>query len=365
MFDEEETYPLILEGNTNGNHTDTFTVFIDWNKNGNFTDEGEMYLAGSIVNSTGTDGQQAITNITIPLGSTGNKRMRVIKQRTSTETPVWPQDPCGTYEYGQAEDYTLEVTHGDPHPCSIEYIGTLQDGLGNLQALQVANDFVINSTGTGNVYVSQLSANIFGNVTTGSIYIYNDNGGIPGTLLGSYEGLAPVSQTWVNTAFGFNVYNVVWELPAPIFAGADGETAWVGLSTTAGSEGVANYWETADITTGELAYVSNDEGNTWTVNEFGLDGAFLVWGICGEMGTTDAGPADFSYFPNPVKNILNINSEKKISKAEIYNSEGRQVFQTSNLKNGEINMRDLLPGIYLVRVKLENGEIETFKIIRK
>lgn len=28
-LDEEATYPIVLQGNTNGNHTDTFTVFID------------------------------------------------------------------------------------------------------------------------------------------------------------------------------------------------------------------------------------------------------------------------------------------------------------------------------------------------
>src|SRR5690606_7936115 len=127
---EEATYPIILEGNTNGNYTNTFTVFIDWNENGNLDDAGEVYFAGSITNSSGIDDQQAITNITIPYGSSGMKRMRIIKQRTSSDNPVWPEDPCGTYQYGQTEDYILDITHNDPPPCAEYRYGELDNVVG-------------------------------------------------------------------------------------------------------------------------------------------------------------------------------------------------------------------------------------------
>src|SRR5690606_18034620 len=173
-LDEEETYTIILQGNINGNHTNTFTVFIDWNENGDFTDPGEIYFAGSLTNSTGTDGQQAITEITAPLGSMGTKRMRVIKHRTSTGTPVWPEDPCGVYEYGQAEDYTLMVTHAD-FDCEAVYSGNLEDGLGNLQTRRYADDFTIGIP-EFSVSVNRLSLNIFSDISTASFYFYKDAG---------------------------------------------------------------------------------------------------------------------------------------------------------------------------------------------
>src|SRR5690606_4438689 len=62
----EETAEITIEGNTNGNNQNFFTVFIDWNQNGILDDEGERYEVGSITNSSGTDGIQAIGNITVP-----------------------------------------------------------------------------------------------------------------------------------------------------------------------------------------------------------------------------------------------------------------------------------------------------------
>jgi hypothetical protein len=61
------SYPIEVEGNTDGNFTTYVRVFIDWNNNGSFTDAGESFDIGTIVNSTGADGKKAISTITIPL----------------------------------------------------------------------------------------------------------------------------------------------------------------------------------------------------------------------------------------------------------------------------------------------------------
>ena len=367
-LDEEETYPIILEGNTNGNFTNTFTVFIDWNDNGNLDDAGEVYFAGSITNSTGIDNQEAITEITIPYGSSGTKRMRVIKHRTSMESPEWPQDPCGIYEYGQTEDYTLYVTHGDEQ-CFFSYEGGLDNIVGDLQNKQIANDFVLSAQGTGNIYATHLEVHIFGNVSTADIYFYTENDGTPGSLLQTIEDLAPESQNFVANVFGVNVYKVVWEFPEPVFIGEEGpeiHTAWFGLTTTPGSEGVPNYMEAVDDWgAGSVAYYSEDGGNTWLPDPNGLDGAFIIYALCGEMDTEEISEFSFSYYPNPVTDHLKIQSDSKVEQFEVYNSEGKTVFQSSSVKNNELNLNSLSPGIYLIRVKLENGRIETFKIIKK
>lgn len=99
------TYEVKLEGNTDGPYTNYFTVFIDWNQNGDWTDAGEMYEIGSITNSTGTDGMQAVGSITVPIDAPlGPTTMRVIKNYNSS-----PTNPCGSYSYGQGEDYTILV----------------------------------------------------------------------------------------------------------------------------------------------------------------------------------------------------------------------------------------------------------------
>ena len=119
-----QTYPITFQGYTGGNFTNKFIVFIDWNQDGDFADAGETYFGTSgttvtIVNSTGVDGKTATGNIDVPATAlTGNTRMRVKKNFGST---TFYLSPCyssgttltatsGTTGYGQAEDYTINVT---------------------------------------------------------------------------------------------------------------------------------------------------------------------------------------------------------------------------------------------------------------
>lgn len=101
---KSQTYEIALEAKNLSITLSYFTVWIDWNQNGVF-ETNEMYEIGSIPESTGTDGQQAINNILIPEHALeGATRMRVIVNMDFS-----PQDPCGYYLWGQAEDYTITV----------------------------------------------------------------------------------------------------------------------------------------------------------------------------------------------------------------------------------------------------------------
>jgi GEVED domain/Secretion system C-terminal sorting domain/Cleaved Adhesin Domain len=105
------TYPITLKGNSDGNFTNRYIVFIDWNQNKILNDSDEVYFSGTtdmnIVNSTGTDSLQAIGNILVPATAiAGNTRMRVKKIFGTTDFV----NPCLGSDYGQVEDYTINVT---------------------------------------------------------------------------------------------------------------------------------------------------------------------------------------------------------------------------------------------------------------
>lgn len=105
------SYPISVQGNTDGNFTTHVRVFIDFNNNGLFTDAGETFTVGTIVNSTGTDGITATNTIAIPLtANTGQIRMRVHKRFSVAG------NPCNTTGFGEAEDYTLNIVA--PTPCA-------------------------------------------------------------------------------------------------------------------------------------------------------------------------------------------------------------------------------------------------------
>ncbi len=90
----------------------SYYVYIDWNQNGVFTDPGETayYQQGVFATYSGGGNTYPFT-ITVPAGATlGNTVMRVIDDAITGIVP-----PCGTYTWGETEDYLINVVGT---PCS-------------------------------------------------------------------------------------------------------------------------------------------------------------------------------------------------------------------------------------------------------
>lgn len=130
------SYPISLEGNTAGPFENKFVVFIDWNQNGILDDAGEVYqISETITGSNGMDGQTATGNISVPANAqVGTTRLRVKKISGNANY----LNPCLGATYGQAEDYTLNVTasnvdfvyeNGSWSPISPEGICTSIDNI--------------------------------------------------------------------------------------------------------------------------------------------------------------------------------------------------------------------------------------------
>ena len=99
-------YPLSIEiGTCGGNYTNGTKVWIDFNQNGQFTDPGEeVYASAAMFNGPHIE----TGNITIPTGiPTGNTMMRVVNVETWAIGNI---NPCGTYSWGETEDYLVNIT---------------------------------------------------------------------------------------------------------------------------------------------------------------------------------------------------------------------------------------------------------------
>ena len=82
-------------------YSEAYRVYIDYNQNGVFTDAGESVYSRAATTTTPVSG-----SITIPTtASLGATRMRVIMRYSTT-----PTTSCGTFTYGQVEDYTVNIT---------------------------------------------------------------------------------------------------------------------------------------------------------------------------------------------------------------------------------------------------------------
>ena len=98
-------YPLSIEiGSCGGNYSNGTKVWIDFNQNGQFTDPGEeVYASPSMFQGPHVE----IGNITIPSNAlSGNTMMRVVNVETWDMINI---NPCGTYAYGETEDYIVSI----------------------------------------------------------------------------------------------------------------------------------------------------------------------------------------------------------------------------------------------------------------
>ncbi|GGG56203.1 hypothetical protein GCM10010976_28820 [Bizionia arctica] len=85
---------------THPSSTYGYNVWIDWNNDGDFNDVGENVISTGYLATPATLG-----DVTIPGGQTpGNYRMRIRNAFLSNPAPA-----CGSFDYGEAEDYTVTV----------------------------------------------------------------------------------------------------------------------------------------------------------------------------------------------------------------------------------------------------------------
>ncbi len=463
------SYPIALEGNTAGNFTNYFTVWVDWNQNGIF-ETTEMIEIGTISNSTGTDGQQAVGNINVPVDAlTGATRMRVVKAYGSS-----PTDPCGTYGYGQTEDYTIIVAEledctgtpdagtvtvspqqGDPGSTYVvsatgytiangltyqwqsntdgagwvdegdattiysNYTATaptgidqtvdwqlvvtctisgesatsttstfttvepgcgfetesngFEDGFGYMEQAERANDFTVpvNTKFT----VNQVKVNMFvvsGTVNAADINFYydSDEGNGPGELHTSLVSVPPSSMELIGSNFGINVYTLTFDIDnVELVGNTETETVyWMSMLLDATGN---TYWEVNYTLNTPNEFYSIDADGNWIPGSdpdyYGTaaDGVMDLDGICETLGVSDLNSFHFAYYPNPVRDVLNIASQKAVQSVEVYNLTGQRVMSESMVNQSQIDVSKLTTGTYVFRVTLEDGQVETFKIIKK
>lgn len=114
------TYPLSVQiGTCNGNYSNWTKVFIDWNRDGDFLDANET----AYNSAASTNGPHVETgNITVPAGAQmGITRMRVVNVETTVATGV---NSCGTYTWGETEDYLLNIQSSPAIPYSYTWNST-------------------------------------------------------------------------------------------------------------------------------------------------------------------------------------------------------------------------------------------------
>ncbi len=147
------------------------------------------------------------------------------------------------------------------------------------------------------------------------------------------------------------IYNTTGLLPFPVYL--YGSCA---MKTVADQMGVGNELYLVPNSTGHVSYLLNDSTQKIVVDE---SAEFLSSIICnGSTQTTEKFSRDhsgISVYPNPFRDILNIQSEAAILEVTVTSLSGQIFLQTGPSSQNSLELSTLPKGIYLVRIRTDKG----------
>ena len=92
---------------------------------------------------------------------------------------------------------------------------------------------------------------------------------------------------------------------------------------------------------------------------------YVISAYDGSLGNSSFDNANFAFYPNPVKNILNLSYNQEISSVEVFNLLGQKVNSNKiNANSAQIDMSNLSKGAYMVKVT-SNDQVKTIKVIKE
>lgn len=359
----EEVNCLFPTGLT-ANATGETTADLTWTAGG--TESAWEYVVQ--VDGTGTPTGAGTASATPSASATGLV--------SDTAYEVYVRADCGGGSYSEwfgPVDFTTPAT-----PASVPYsydfsgfpdMGWTQAGSGNPTT---------GPTGTTSGWSTQNYANdaASSNGLAASVNLWSSNN--------QQEWLisAPIDLMAAGTYYlNMDVAVTAWNAAGPSAMGSDDEvqvlistdggTGWTNLFTWNAGNAPGNAREAA----GEID-ISPYAGNNVLIAIWATDGAvddpedydFFVDNFqitTASLNTDDVIFEDFTYFPNPVTNILSLKAQDNIQSVTVFNMLGQEVMRSSpNSLENEIDMSSLQTGAYFLKVKINDVEGD-FRIIKE
>jgi len=260
-----QTYPVSITIVTEGGiYSGYCEMYIDYNHDGVFTEPEEVAFGAAFSSST-----TVLTgNVTVPLTAvSGNTGMRVVAREGANDVSV---EPCGTYTWGETEDYLVTIAPQIPNDAgvvSIDSPGYIQSedsqvpvvvtvrnyGTNTLTSIPV--EFVVNGgTPVAYTWTGSLAPNATTQVTLPDVTVLADSNDICAYTM------------VVNDSNTFNDNTCAWfyGLPPAIIFEDDMENGTM-LYTDA-----ATLWEHG-VPTADVINTPHSPDSVWTTN---LDGDY-------------------------------------------------------------------------------------------
>lgn len=110
---------------------------------------------------------------------------------------------------------------------------------------------------------------------------------------------------------------------------------------------------------------SMDLAGRWTTSEFTANESELYVEETGPSTLLQTAEATCSVYPNPIVDMLNVNSEMQIAKAVLYNMMGQELMTVApNAASVQLDCTTLPQGSYMLNVVYVNGQKAAFKVVK-
>ena len=230
-------------------------------------------------------------------------------------------------------------------------------------------------------YIDQIS-----DLPTSPIDVQNLVNSIGGTLEGDAgnDGYSSEIHGVISFAGGINDLNWMDANDEPVVfvqGDADGTVSYncapgLGMSTVLVLCGTGEMKPQADlvgITNDALTY--SGEGHGWgasgsgnalfdTAVQFTVDFLYPLLPCNNITSNNELNHQELNIYPNPASDQINVTSNFNITEIEIYNTIGKLIMNNFiQIRDFTINVNDLIPGVYFLKLKNENGITETKKIM--
>lgn len=343
-----QDYEITIMGNTGGEYENYIAVYIDFNHNGSLSDEGEVFEIGYLFDTDGTDAE--LTGmITIPEDAmTGLTYMRVVKHWYSEggDYPAYLEDPCGDENtgYGQAEDYLLNVS--EPPACTTP-APTVEMTTQEFCNGATLADIVATPTEEGGIIVWYLSMDAETALPADTL-LADGTAYFAAQLANDCEGDRVSVLAMVNMTTPPVVNNQVIEVET-------GSEATVEDLTYTG-EGTINWYANLDDVVNsensiEAGAIITPGTYYATLTVDGCESDYVTFTVEVLLGTNGFTKGTFTYYPNPVKDMLKLSYSEGITGVEVFNLVGQRVINIAMGQNeANVDMSSLASGTYVVKV---------------
>ncbi|MEC3876181.1 T9SS-dependent choice-of-anchor J family protein [Chryseobacterium salviniae] len=163
----------------------------------------------------------------------------------------------------------------------------------------------------------------------------------------------------------FSLANVNWfgdvdELR--IYYKANPSDAWTQIGSSYTTENAAWIDVSIPLPNKSANYTIAFEGTSNWARGVDIDNVSVVDASVLAVNDITKNNTDVKVYPNPVKDVLNINSDKKLNSIQIFSMTG-QLIRTIDKDAKQVSVSDLKKGVYLLRVKSE-GKDQSFKVVK-